>query len=207
MGKKGTGLMLTGLLLIAAALCLTVYNLWDDARADRSVQTAMEALRPAIGEETAPAGQPAGEREIPDYVLDPGMEMPTARANGYDYIGVLDLPSLGLELPVIGDWSYPDLKIAPCRYAGSAYSDDLVLAAHNYKTHFGGIRHLAPGEVLTFTDVEGNRFTYRVAGAEVLEPTAIEEMTSGEWDLTLFTCTLGGRARVTVRCERIAAGD
>jgi len=42
-----------------------------------------------------------------------------------------------------------------------------------------------------------------VAAREVLLPTAVEEMTAGEWDLTLFTCTLGGRSRVTVRCELV----
>ena len=38
---------------------------------------------------------------------------------------------------------------------------------------------------------------------ELLWPEQTEEMLSGEWDLTLFTCTLGGRQRVTVRCDRI----
>ena len=32
----------------------------------------------------------------------------------------------------------------------------------------------------------------------------VEEMLSGGWALTLFTCTLGGRTRVTVRCEEAA---
>ena len=35
-----------------------------------------------------------------------------------------------------------------------------------------------------------------------LPETAVEEMRAGEWDLTLFTCTYDGRARVTVRCIR-----
>jgi len=38
---------------------------------------------------------------------------------------------------------------------------------------------------------------------ETLQPTAVEEMCSGDWDLTLFTCTLGGKFRVTVRCDRV----
>jgi sortase A len=35
---------------------------------------------------------------------------------------------------------------------------------------------------------------------EILSPFAVEEMTSGDWDMTLFTCTVGGQSRVTVRC-------
>ena len=37
---------------------------------------------------------------------------------------------------------------------------------------------------------------------EILQPTAVEEMTSGDYDLTLFTCTYGGATRFTVRCLR-----
>ena len=48
--------------------------------------------------------------------------------------------------------------------------------------------------------MDGNRFIYAVSGTEQLPGTAIEEMESGDWDLTLFTCTIGGAARVTVRC-------
>ena len=39
---------------------------------------------------------------------------------------------------------------------------------------------------------------------EILQPTAVEEMTAGEFDLTLFTCTYGGKSRVTVRYDRVA---
>ena len=52
-----------------------------------------------------------------------------------------------------------------------------------------------------FTDVEGNEFQYTVAKTEVLDGTDIEGMKAGDWDLTLFTCTIGGRQRVTVRCQ------
>lgn len=41
-----------------------------------------------------------------------------------------------------------------------------------------------------------------VSLVEILDETAVEEMTAGEWDLTLFTCNYDGRARITVRCIR-----
>lgn len=37
---------------------------------------------------------------------------------------------------------------------------------------------------------------------EILEPDDEEAMTTGDWDLTLFTCTPGGQTRVTVRFQR-----
>ena len=122
--------------------------------------------------------------------------------DGYAYIGYLSIPSLGLELPVMSEWDYTRLKIAPCRYSGSTKTDDLVIAGHNYARHFSPIKGLKEGETVYFVDMDGVRSDYQVASVEVLAPTAVEEMTSGTYDLTLFTCTYGGRSRVAVRCQR-----
>lgn len=187
---KGLFLIFAGLLLIVAALCFLGYNLWDDRRASESVEAAVVELKAEIPEEAA-------------YIPYPEVEMPVKTIDGVDYIGMLEIPSQELELPIISEWSYAGLRIAPCRYVGTAYRDSMILAAHNYRTHFRCLNNLAAGEEIRFTDVEGNVFRYRVVLRETLEPTAIEEMQSGDWDLTLFTCTLGGQYRVTVRCERI----
>lgn len=204
--RHAGGLWITmGLLLIAAALFLSAYNFYDEQRAGQSAAQAADRLEQLMSERSSPEdlGQVAGEGEatLPDYMLFPQMEMPVQNVAGVDYIGVLLIPALELELPVISQWSYPNLQTAPCRYSGSAYLNNLILCAHNYSTHFGGLKDLQEGDSAIFTDVDGNVFTYRMALREVLNPTDIEEMESGDWDLTLFTCTLGGKTRVTVRFE------
>ena len=192
MKHKGKGLIFTGLLLIAAALFLTGYNLFDQMRAQRSAAHAAAQLAERLPQTT--------QTDVPDYLLTPEMEMPVETIDGVDYVGVLRIPTLALELPVISQWSYPLLKIAPCRYSGSAYQNNLVLCAHNYASHFGNLKNLHIGAAVTFTDMDGNLFTYQVAELETLPPQATEEMENGDWDLTLFTCTVGGQSRVTVRC-------
>lgn len=192
-----------GLLLIAAALALAAYNVIDAQRAARSAAQALEALSQTTAVSAAEPEEASADN-APAYLADPEMPMPTVSFDGNDYIGRVDIPSLGLSLPVISEWSYPRLKIAPCRYTGSAYLDNLIIAAHNYSSYFGNLNRLNTGDTVTFTDVDGNQFTYAVSLIEDLPGTAIEEMQAGEWDLTLFTCTLGGRSRVTVRCERTA---
>lgn len=194
----GGALMGAGALLLAAALALTGYNLWDAHRAERSATAAVEALEAARPESVTLA---EGEVYIPDYQLDPTMEMPQTEADGVGYIGVLEIPALGLRLPVAGEWSYPALKKAPCRYTGSAYQANMVIAGHNYPSHFGRLKTLSVGDVIRFTDVDGNVFDYRAASVETLQPTAVEEMTDSGWPLTLFTCTVGGQARLALRCE------
>lgn len=142
----------------------------------------------------------AQDAEQPLFVEHPNVEMPTQQIDGNDYIGVLEIPSLELSLPVMAQWSYPRFKKAPCRYVGSAYTGDLIIAAHNYDRHFGRIKTLELGDQVRFTDVDGNVFNYAVSGFETLAKKDVEQMEAGQWDLTLFTCTPGGAKRVTVRC-------
>ena len=193
--------MVSGLLLIAAALCLFVYN---KREAESAAQTAEQALQ-EISDVPHVLEQPQ-ESEIhsiiPDYISDPTMEMPTVEVDGNFYIGILEIHALELSLPVISEWNDTRLKQAPCRYKGSVYLDNLIIAGHNYKKHFGGLKNLQIGDTITFTDMDEHCFSYTVTALEELDGTTIEAMESGDWDLTLSTCTIGGKKRVTVRCKK-----
>lgn len=201
-----------GLILVTAAVLLLVYNLWDGHRARESEEAILaEYLQEnKKASESPDASDKEDEKNIPDYLLNPDMDMPeyTLKSLGdVACIGILEIPALDLELPVISSWSYSSLRLAPCRYSGSAYKGDLVIAAHNYQSHFGGLRTLPEGSEVFFTDAVGNRFSYYVAVTEALTPWSVDDMTSGEWPLTLFTCTLDSQNRVTVRCEYSEAMD
>ena len=198
--RKLTILRPIGLLLMAAALLLTAYNLWDDGRAAVSSQRILAELDSVVPE------QPTPETAEPE-ASEPPQEMPTVLIDGNECIGTLDFPTLDLTLPVMSDWDYDKLKAAPCRYAGTAYQSGFVIAGHNYRKHFGPLNRIQVGDEVVFTDVNGNEYRYQVAQMQVLDPTAIEDMLSDDWDLSLFTCTLGGQTRLTVRCEKTEAGD
>ena len=185
--RKQEGLLsiTVGLLLIAAALFLASYNLYDELRAEQSARQAVTQLDAYLPAEAAPEApsDSAGDQEplvsdertvIPDYVLSPNMEMPVETINGIDFIGVLRIPALELELPVISEWNYPNLKSAPCRYSGSAYLNNLILCGHNYASHFGSLKTLSEGDIATFTDIDGNVFIYKMVERETLNPTDIE---------------------------------
>ena len=110
---------------------------------------------------------------------------------------------IGSTQIVTWNWSYPKLRKAPCRYSGSVYTGNLILAGHNYASHFGNLKKLWEKDTVLFTDMDGHVFCYEVAEQEILKPSDTEAMEEGDWDLTLFTCTPGGRSRVTVRCVRV----
>lgn len=191
--------MCGGAVFMAAAIVLSVYNLWDEERAGDAAGLVLEQM--AAGAGKTETDVEAAKTEIPDYILNPDMEMPTEVIDGNAYIGILEIPSLGISLPVISDWSEAKLKTAPCRYTGSAYKGNLVIAGHNYKTHLGPIGRLRAGDAVTFTDIDGNVFRYETEETQILGAESVREMTDSEWDLTLFTCTLGGQNRLTVRCR------
>ena len=204
--KVGGGFIAVGILMLAAAVLLGGYNLYDEYRAGKSAGAVLEELQQQIPAVKTPEETSAQEvylpddSQLPDYSVNPDMEMPEKEIAGDYYIGVLEIPSLGISLPVIGEWDDDALQIAPCRYSGSAYTGNLVIAAHNYQTHFGRIKTLSSGDQVVFTDVKGRSFLYEVAAVETIQSTAVEEVLNEEWDLTLFTCTIDGFERVAVHC-------
>lgn len=188
--KLGIIFMILGVLLIFSAGALLSYNRMTDQEANEAAQEVLPDMKEAIAEQ--------GEAE--PVISD---EMKTVEIDGYEYIGYLSIPVLELELPVMAQWDYTRLKLAPCLYFGSVKTNDMVIAAHNYSRHFGRLKQLKTGDPVCFTDAEGNIYTYEVGGIETLPPDAVEEMIESEWELTLYTCTYGGAERVTVRCGRV----
>lgn len=194
--KMGVLCVALGALLILAAAGLAVYNHIEAEHAAEAADDTLVQIKGAIGQ---PDTDKQPENTEP---LEQSDEMPVVEIDGYGYIGYLSIPTLELELPVMSEWDYTRLKIAPCRYFGSTKTDDLVICGHNYTRHFGTLKNLQPGDQVFFTDMDGVTVAYEVKEVETLRPTQISEMTESGYDLSLYTCTYGGQARVTVRCDR-----
>lgn len=189
-----------------SALVLVGMNLYDQHRAAVSSQAALEELLQQLPK-TSPEEDPLALELLKkprEPFENPYMPMPTIRIDGMDYIGYLAIPDLGLTLPVCGETTSSNLLTAPCRFYGSAYTGNLVIGAHNYAAHFGRIWELDYGDRVTFTDMAGNVFLYEVADTKTLMPYEAGELCSGEWALTLFTCTFGGAQRMVISCRQAA---
>ncbi len=182
--------IIVGVVLLIGALGLFLYNRYEAQQASDAANEVLTQI----------------EDQTPLYIYPEDGIMPTITIDGYEYIGTLEIPRFGLELPVQNEWSYEGFHIAPGRFSGSVWTNDLVIAAHNYERHFGNLRNLDRGDTVIFTDVLDNVFNYEVAEVSTLQPTAVEEMISSNYPLTLFTCTPGGQTRVTVRCNYASTG-
>ena len=206
----GLGCIALGFLSLLIAVGFVFYNKYEETQGEKTSEILLQDFQAIIQEaaqtEAAPEAEPeASPEETPeeDTVDEGSRGMGTAPVGNYDGIGILSIPVLNVELPVLTDWSYAKLKKAPCHYYGSCYETDFVIAAHNYRSHFGRLSQLVAGDLVLFTDVEGTVHCYEVVLLETLPPTATEEMLTSGFDLSLYTCTPGGANRVTVRCSRV----
>lgn len=189
--------MVLGTVLILAALSLFILNQIEARQAQASAENILPQVVQYIENED---GNSENQSESLTDSDSDDSRMTEVEIDGCNYIGYLSIPVLDLDLPVISQWDYDHLKIAPCRYAGSTKTDDLVIAAHNYTRHFGALSRLSPGDKIYFVDMDGIRSDYEVAEIDTLSSADVEEMVGSDYDLTLFTCTYGGQSRVTVRC-------
>ena len=207
--------IILGICCLLSSLGLIAYNRWEEENAQNASKNMLQdvqenildnkheenVLKENITEETRQ--KESDYENAPEISMDIPQEMPTTQVDGYDCIGVLSIPVLELELPVLTDWSYAKLKIAPCHYFGSCYEKNFVIAAHNYRSHFGRLSELQPKDLILFTDISGTVHCYEVVLLETLPANATEEMVTSGFDLSLYTCTPGGASRVTVRCNAV----
>ena len=203
--KLGTICILLGIVLLLGAGLLLRHNSQEDTQAAQASGEILPQLVQEIEQrqETLPTGPDPVIPNAPAHLLTPEeVEMPEAELNGNRYIGYLVIPKLELELPVLSEWSYMLLFTAPCRYTGTLLGEDLTIMAHNYNSHFGKLGQMEEGDEVIFVDVNGKVTRYTVVATDVLLPTAVEEVTGGAYDLTLFTCTYGGQTRITVYCDK-----
>ena len=106
--KTGTIFMIIGAVLVSSALLLFAYNQWDAKRAEKEALETVNQLKKNLNQDD-------GENQY----IDSDGDMKIVTIDGYDYIGYISIPSINLELPVMAEWSYAGLKIAPGRYYGS----------------------------------------------------------------------------------------
>lgn len=201
-----------GVAMLAGALLLWSHNRQESDEAGQQSEVVLAQVQEAISQRQAEANsQPqsqgsttitqaeAGDQEAEE--LEP--ELPVVDLEGYDCVGYIVISAVDIQLPVLSTWDYTLLKIAPCRQFGSSRTDDLVIAGHNYDTHFGALKNVKLGDAVTFIDMDGVVNDYTVQKIDQLKPTQVDEVANSGYDLVLYTCTQDGTTRVTLFCNRI----
>ncbi len=197
--KLGNICIALGIVSLLGAVSLFLYNRTEADAAGKASESVLQTMEEEYGV------VPESTVLMPELYTD--KEMKSTTIDGNEYIGYISIPSVNINLPIMKDWSYDGLRIAPCRFSGSLYTDDMIIAGHNYITHFGPIESLSSGDEVNICDMENNVWQYKVLWIEVIDGADIEGMMAksetDNWDLTLFTCTMSGTSRYAVRCERV----
>ena len=203
--RRGNIFITLGVILLLCSIGLVIYNIRESYLARSSSNKIQEQLADIITEERQK------ERDY-DYNVDPiNREMETVEIDGYRYLGVIEIPDLNISLPVMDECDYIRLRIAPCHWYGSYYTDDFIICAHNYPSHFNPIRWININTDVYFTNVEGVTIHYIVSNIETIMPDEVDKMKNNsknsdslnDWDMTLFTCNYSGQNRCAVRCSRV----
>lgn len=116
-------------------------------------------------------------------------------------IGQIQIPKLGLDVPLNQGISLKSIDYGPSHWPGTALpgsaSGNVVVAGHRV-THTKPFRHLdalSPGDEIIFI-VDGVRSVYNVTGNEVVTPDRTDIVTqTPEPIVTLFACHPPGSAR------------
>ncbi len=179
------------LLILAAAVCFLLYPLMTNFYAWYEQENLKEQIM--------------NSNQQPDDDLSSGTAV--SEFNG----ALLEIPVLGLSVPVQEGTAQDQLAIAPGRYTESALPGQGNTAIAGHRTMYGGpFRHLAelePGDMITLT-CDDVIYKYEVEKLYIVENndwSVIEPC--GYPALTLTTCSQEGRAVRQVARARLVSDD
>lgn len=205
--KHGCILVALGLCMVLAGTAMYMMYQKQDELAGQNANALLEQFNanrhffieaPELPGTDLPPENPPDATVVPEETQPP--EMPELHYSGYSIIGILRIPALDMELPVLKDWSYDLLNVAPCRYSGSLAEGNLIVMGHNYVSHFTPLHYIELGTTVEFEDAWGTVHCFAVEARETLHKTRGEDLPS-EYPLSLFTCTAGGQSRLVIRCS------
>ena len=128
----------------------------------------------------------------------------------YYTIGVVNIPSINVNYPILSTYSDALLKIAPCKFHGPNPNEvgNLCIAGHNYRNSkfFSKVPTLENGDIIEITDLGGNTVTYAVYDKFIVYPDELEctsQLTEGRREITLITCTDDNKQRYIIKAREI----
>ena len=147
------------------------------------------------------------EREI-----DVPEEQKSIASDGTVYytIGIINIPSIKVNYPILSTYSDALLKISPCKFHGPNPNEvgNLCIAGHNYKNSkfFSKVPSLENGDKIEITDLSGNTVKYAVYDKFIVNPDELEctsQLTGGRKEITLITCTNDNKKRYIIKAREM----
>lgn len=147
-----------------------------------------------------------------EVAIDVPEEQKSVASDGTEYytIGVVNIPSIDVNYPILSTYSDALLKIAPCKFHGPNPNEvgNLCIAGHNYRNSkfFSKVPDMELGDTIEITDLGGNTITYSVYDKFIVNPDELEctsQLTGGKREITLITCTDDNKQRHIIKAREV----
>lgn len=165
--------MIVGIGLLIGAVVTLAFWRWNIHSSEKKLQYYVNTLQGLI---------PDAQDTVPEERRD--NTMPVLSVDGIDFVGLVELPRYGSVLPVCAQWGKTIQY--PCRFGGSIYDGTMQLGATTQKGQYDFYREISVGDILHYTDAEGNRYTYTVTSLHSEKHADQAALQQKEAALTLF---------------------
>lgn len=216
---------LLSIFLLCVLSSYAIYAEYDRNKSEQVSQEILEGIEFQTGTEiveeeiTVVILNPMPEEEVSkvhiiqtEQPLDVPEEQKSVASDGTVYftIGVINIPSINVNYPILSTWSDALLKISPCKFWGPNPNEvgNLCIAGHNYKNSkfFSKVPNMEIGDTIEITDLGGNTVVYAIYDKYIVSPEEKEctsQMTNGKREITLITCTNDNKKRHIIKAREI----
>ena len=133
-----------------------------------------------------------------------------AEMGGYKVVGIIKIPKIDLEYPILDKTNVESLNISITKFWGNEINEigNVTLAGHNNLNGvmFGKIKKLSNGDIIELTDIQNITLKYEVFETKVIDPNDIScilPIEEGRREVTLITCTNGRSNRFIVKAKEV----
>ena len=207
------------LCVLSSCYIYAEYHRQKNEKVSQEIISKIEFEEPKIVEETVVVVLNAAFNATQDVDEIVSVEVPeipeqqvTKAKSGVEYatLGIINIPKLNVNYPILSETTEELLKIAPCKFWGANPNQmgNLCIAGHNYRNSkfFSKVPNLEIGDIIEITDLANNTVKYAIFDKYVVPPedlSCTSQQTNGEKHVTLITCTNDNKERWIIKAKEV----
>ena len=145
------------------------------------------------------------------FTANEGQQAANVQYNGYDVVGIIEIPSINIKYPIINKTNDTTMKYSITKFSGGDINSigNFTVAGHNNLngTMFGKVKRLQIGDEIKMTDLYNNTVTYQIFDIYSVEPndvSCLESVDENIREITLINCTNGHLTRLITKAREVA---
>lgn len=170
---------------------------------DDTTEEELNEIEPVVNDSVNKTAGNTKEQVIPNTYKDD-------KGNTYATVGVINIPKINVNYPILSETSDALLKVSPCKFWGPNPNEvgNFCIVGHNYRNSrfFSKVPKLENGDKIEIMDLTGTTVTYKVYDKHTVDPNDVSDTTQktgGKREVTLITCTDDSKERVVVKAREV----